>query len=262
MAERPATDADWLAEGRRIGPPPDDLVEVRRRLHGIVTNVLTPARYRVTGRIAMRWTPGGLGTPFFERDGQFTQVRLEADELVVQVGDDVTRHELTTIGDAVKATIGESEPDMRWTRDLDLHDVPEDLPPDTDIAVPAGTMRWFGDWFGLAFSVLSRLRADEVSVDASEPQLWPEHLDPAIEVLEDRRRAAYGFSPGDASIPEPYVYVAPWYPDDVGVVQGQGPWNADGFTGAVVRVTEVVEVGDQGAHLLDWLRVRRDILRG
>ncbi len=46
-------------------------------------------------------------------------------------------------------------------------------------------------------------------VEAALPaagQLWPEHFDLATEVNE----VNYGGSPGDATHPEPYLYVGPW----------------------------------------------------
>ena len=43
------------------------------------------------------------------------------------------------------------------------------------------------------------------------PQIWPEHFDLACELGADAgTRARYGASPGDAAIPQPYLYVGPW----------------------------------------------------
>ena len=46
---------------------------------------------------------------------------------------------------------------------------------------------------------------------SSSSQLWPEHFDLACEIgdADAGTRANYGASPGDAAIPEPYLYVGP-----------------------------------------------------
>ena len=56
-------------------------------------------------------------------------------------------------------------------------------------------------WFGLGWGVLEALSMDDASKHASDPQLWPKHVDPAIEIgdPDGRSRASYGFSPGDVS---------------------------------------------------------------
>ena len=51
--------------------------------------------------------------------------------------------------------------------------------------------------------------SDQPSTDS---QIWPEHFDLACEIgdADAGTRANYGASPGDAAIPQPYLYVGPW----------------------------------------------------
>src|SRR5947209_13016316 len=87
------TDADraawagerWLAAWPRLGAAPSTLVETRRALHRDAFYVVAPARLRANGKMGLRWTLGGFGTPFFSAD---EQVRIAGDQVVLQRGDD------------------------------------------------------------------------------------------------------------------------------------------------------------------------------
>ena len=140
----------------------------------------TPPARKPDNEIALRYTRGGFGTPFFELDGADCQVRVEHGELVRQRGGEEEREPL----------------------------------PDVD---PAAAVA-LGDFYGLACSVLEQLRADEADGDPSLVQLWPEHFDLAIELGSERAggRANFGASPGDDEHDEPYLYVGPWTPDVAG----------------------------------------------
>ena len=54
-------------------------------LHKVAEAVVAPARMPAN-EIALRYTRGGFGTPFFEQDGADCQVRVEHGELVRQRG--------------------------------------------------------------------------------------------------------------------------------------------------------------------------------
>jgi hypothetical protein len=107
--------------------------------------------------------------------------------------------------------------------------------------------------------VLEQLRAEAGPAEKpSLVQLWPEHFDIAVELGDEDSgaRANYGFSPGDEAHDEPYVYVGPW------TARPRGPlWQASGFPGAELSLTEVLAADDQRAAALEWLRVRRDALQ-
>jgi hypothetical protein len=163
----------WLGAWKRLEPLPASFADTRVELHKIAEAVVAPARLP-TDEIALRYTRGGFGTPFFELDGADCQVRVEDGELVRQRDNEETR---------------------------------EPLP---DVEPAAATA--LGDFYGLACSALEQLRADETDGDPSLVQLWPEHFDIAVDLGAEAagQRATYGASPGDDDHPEPYFYVSPW----------------------------------------------------
>jgi len=166
----------WLGAWKRLEPLPSTFAETRVALHKVADAVVAPARMP-PNEIALRYTRGGFGTPFFELDGADCQVRVEHGELVRQTHGEETRDSLPGV-DPVAATA-------------------------------------LGDFYGLACSVLEQLRADEPAADPSLVQLWPEHFDLAIELGSEPagQRANFGASPGDAEHDEPYFYVGPWTPE-------------------------------------------------
>jgi hypothetical protein len=163
----------WLGAWKRLEPLPPSFAETRVALHKIAEAVVAPARLPAN-EIALRYTRGGFGTPFFEQPGADCQVRVEHGELVRQRGNEETREPLPGVDTAAASALG--------------------------------------DFYGLACSVLEQLRADETDGDPSLVQLWPEHFDLAIELGSERagQRANFGGSPGDDGHDEPYFYVGPW----------------------------------------------------
>jgi hypothetical protein len=163
----------WLGAWKQLEPLPPAFAETRVALHQVAEAVVVPDRMPAN-EIALRYTRGGFGTPFFERDGADCQVRVEHGELVRQRGPEETREPL----------------------------------PGVDIAAATA----LGDFYGLACSVLEQLRADETDGDPSLVQLWPEHFDIAVDLGSESagQRAAFGASPGDDDHDEPYLYVSPW----------------------------------------------------
>jgi hypothetical protein len=204
-----------------LAPLPPAFAATRALLHRAAQDVLSPARERVTGRIGLRATPGGFGTPPF---GDGEEVRIEGAELVHQTRAGERRERLEDVDDAAA--------------------------------------RALGTWYAFGDSLLEELRAeaDAARDTPSIVQLWPEHFDIAIEMGDEQRaaRANYGFSPGDEGHPEPYAYVGPWAAD-----RARGPlWNARGFAGAELSYSELLAAGDQRRTALQFLRERRDFLRG
>jgi hypothetical protein len=232
----------WLGAYRRLGEPPATLAQTRRSLHGLAEHVISPTRRRANGKIGLRWTLGGFGTPFFGKDGQ---LRVAGDLLIVQVTGRVHSGRLTTLADAAEF-IG-----FDLTR-FDLADVNEPLSVD-----PAASC-FLGEWFGFATSVLQQMRAESPrELECSRVQLWPEHFDMAAELGRERdgARATYGFSPGDEQHSEPYVYVAPWSRAPQGEL-----WAARGFDGAELGYAELLAAADQRETALAFMRERRDAL--
>jgi hypothetical protein len=210
----------WLGAWKRLEPLPASYNETRIALHKVAEAVVSPAR-KPDNEIALRYTRGGFGTPFFEQDGADCQVRVENGELVRQRETEETR---------------------------------EPLPHEVDAAAAAA----LGDFYGFATSVLEQLRADEIDGGPSLVQLWPEHFDIAIELGSEKngQRANFGASPGDDQHDEPYLYVGPWTAEISGEL-----WNATGFRGAELRYSELLEAEDQRKTALEFMRERYAAVR-
>ncbi|HEY7952598.1 MAG TPA: hypothetical protein VID70_06380 [Solirubrobacteraceae bacterium] len=233
----------WLGAWPRLQAPPEHLVRTRQALHKVAEHVISPTRKRANDKIGLRYTWGGFGTPFF---GKNVQIRVAGDALIVQIGERVQHGRLTTLEDAAEF-IG---------FDLTRYDL---AGADEPLQVDAAASSWLGEWFGFAASVLAQLRVESPEdLERSHMQLWPEHFDMAVELgsEQQRRRATYGASPGDAQHEEPYLYVSPWegVPDDAEL------WNGQGFRGAQLSLGELLAAESQREVALEFLRERRDAL--
>ncbi len=228
----------WLGAYARLGPPPEGFAQARDALHSLAAAVVSPTMQRATGETALRFSRGGFATPFFGND---VQLRVEGDVLHMQVADRVQSAQITNLADAA-GFVG-----FDLTRfDLAAADEP--------LAVDGAAARYLGDVYGFAFSVLEELRARaDASMEPSLVNLWPEHFDVFVEIGSDHHglRAAYGVSSGDANHPEPYAYVAPWTARPTGEL-----WQADGFAGAQLTLSELQAVGDQRATTLAFFEER------
>ncbi len=228
----------WLAAYPRLGRAPAALAPTRSALHRLAEAVISPAREAANGKIGLRYTLGGFGTPFFGLDAQ---LRVEGATLVVQDREGARRAPITSLAAAARA-VGELLPPSG----LEFESDPLDVDPEA--------ASFIGQWFGFAASVLEQLRAEAAPEhQPSRVQLWPEHFDMAVELgdPEGGRRAAYGLSPGDDSHSEPYVYVAPWVAPEPGEL-----WQATTFSGAELPFPALLAASDQRAAVLDFLRIR------
>jgi hypothetical protein len=227
-----------------LRPIPAELVPTRLALHRLAEHVISPARRKANGKIGLRYTRGGFGTPFFGAD---LQVRVAGSELIVQDGARERRSPIVSLAQAAEL-VG---------RDMLPVDAQLDEQP-LQIDVPAA--EFLGDWYGFAASVLEQLRAEQGETAApSRVQLWPEHFDLAVELgsEQDGVRATYGLSPGDEEHPEPYAYIAPWVappPDEL--------WQATAFSGAELPYSALLDADDQRELVLDFMRGRLEALRG
>lgn len=251
--------ANWLGPWKQLAALPAAFADTRLALHRLAAYVVSPARRRATTKIGLRYTAGGFGTPFFADPDDASvsvQIRVAHSELIVQRDDTAEAIPITTLREA-GAFVG-IEPDVEWAAQFDIPE-PGDL--DAQLTVDAAAAGALADWYGFAYSVLEELRHDAASVDASNPQLWPEHFDPAIEVGSDavEHRGSYGFSPGDAEggSTEPYVYISAWYPDSI---TDDTFWNSTTFPGAILTYAQLLAARDQRAEALDFLRHGRDLL--
>ncbi len=249
--------ARWCAV-RALGawtPPPaitdsDALARTRLALHSVAEHVLCPARHRVNGKIGLRFTRGGFGTPFFGTD---EQVRVEGTTLVHTASPPAreTRSELTSLGAAATAVgIVAGAPDLFAPTTPLAVDRPLELDPSA-----VATLGW---WFGFSAAVLAQLRVDPVSnqpawTAPSLVQLWPEHFDLGFDLGDDAagRRANFGASPGDAAHPEPYLYVGPW--DLTAPTEPTAPYWNEAF-GASLPYSALVTSADAHETALAFFR--------
>jgi hypothetical protein len=222
----------WLVRGP-LAPLPRLFAETRESLHAVAEHVLVPARHAATGKIGLRFTYHGFGTPYF---GDDRQLRIEDGQLV----DGDRRHRLSTLGEAAAflgTALGASADVYPPTRPCD---------PDAPLMVDNGAARALGDWYGYCASLLEQLRAESDAADGpGRVQLWPEHFDLAVDLGPDGRRANYGGSPGDEHHAEPYLYVGPFEGREGSF------WNAP--FGAVLGYSDILA----GADGLEFLRAGR-----
>jgi hypothetical protein len=244
--------ARWLGAYRRLPLPPATLGETRLALHRLAVYVVSPARRRANGKIALRFTFGGIGTPFFGGD---EQVRVAGTNLVRQRAGAAVAAPVGSLA-AAAAFVLDGPPDIAWAEPFD---VPSTGDPDEELRIDGDATAFLGDWYGFAWSVLEELRADPESTEATRVQLWPEHFDAAFDCLPDDRRATFGVSPGDAAIEQPYLYVLP---ADFEAAPASGVWNADSFNGAALTMSELADAPDQRASAMTFFRRCRDTLFG
>ena len=188
--------------------PIDDLDRfrtTRTSWHTLAERVLAPARHAATGRIGLRPTPAGIGTPPFS-EGR--TLAIEGAELVVNAGDVTTRSPITTLRAAAEA----AGIDPGSETGLYTPSTPDD--PDARLVVDPDMAAVLRDWFALGNRVLLAWSAAHPDDRPSEIQLWPEHFDLALDLGPDSGRANYGASPGDGDHESPYLYVGPWTPND------------------------------------------------
>jgi hypothetical protein len=256
----------WLGAWRPLPPVPDRarLVESRRGWHALAEHVLSPARHAANGKIGLRYTRGGFGTPFFVGAAGDEQVRVEGARVVVDLGETARRAPITTVGAAAEfARCAAGAPSGAPYEEGGVTGVYEPttpFTPDAPLALDPGATRFLAAWFGLAASVLEQLRAEAAPVDAAaRVQLWPEHFDLSVDSGDDEAgaRGTFGLSPGDDDHEEPYAYVTHWTdvpPDPF--------WNDPTFGGASLPLRELIDAGDQRTVVLEFLRWGRRLLRG
>jgi hypothetical protein len=216
--------ARWLGPWPELAPIADDdaWTAGRGAWQTLTEHVLAPARHRANGKIGLRYTHGGVGTPFFSTDHGEQQVRLDGTDLAV-LGDHATRVPITTLR-AAHAAVGVPP----GARTLVYEPVtPDDL--DAPLAITPGVATGLAAWYGFATSVLEALRAGDPDAAATRAQVWPEHFDVSIDLGDQTtgRRGTFGASPGDGAHTRPYLYVTHWAhvaPDPF--------WNDTSFDGA------------------------------
>ena len=227
-----------------LGPLPETYVETREAGRTLACYVLAPARKAVDGRIGLRATGDGFGTPLFGEHARRLVVR--ANQLVLEEdGRVVARQLITTVRAAA---------DLAGIEPVADPGVGADLPPfepDAALAVDPDAADALGRWYALVDMAVVDLREELVRRgDASEPTLWPEHFDLAFNWGPDAtRRVNLGGSPGDATSADPYLYVGPWDKDSYACDRY---WNAP--FGAVRSYADVAGEKDPRAAAVAFFR--------
>lgn len=252
----------------------------REALRIVAVHVVARAERAETGRIGLRPTPGGLGTPDFGADRR--RLRISGGMLVAEWGGSPTRARATTID-------GSSLAELAAFAGVDLDDaefsVGRDTPavgdPAAVLSVDEPSALALADWYALTSHALDRVLAG-LPVDPAEgfsgapslAQLWPEHFDIALDVAFDpsapgERRVNLGGSPGDPGLGaasaedgpgpdlgDPYLYVGPWTADRPG---DPAMWNAP--FGAVLPYAELAAATDPRAAAADFYHSALERLR-
>ena len=243
----------WLGAWQPLGSLPDSYVPTVSSLGQLAFYVMAPARYEEHGKVGLRFTFRGFGTPFYGGD---RQVRVEGEHLVVQDGDTARGQRITTVRDA--AQLAGIEYNRLWGPAW--HDPPAAADPDRPLTVEGAATLACSEILGFGFSILEQLRVEAREEEKpTRVQLWPEHFDASVEigVEELHRRAGFGVSPGYAAHTEPYLYVSPWSKHGL----DDPYWNADFFGGSILRYSDLIQAEDQRKTALDFLRTGLEILR-
>ncbi len=229
-----------------LRPLPASFATTRDALHRIAAHVLGKRRYDVTGRFGLRATPGGFGTPAFGEDVE--TLRVAAGTLVRERGGTSERTPLdgTSLRQLARFAGTRLDPAFRVGGDT-----PDPGDTHAPLAVDAKAAAVLGDWYALGWQAIDAT-VGTLPPDAGPTtlQLWPEHFDAGLDVaVAEDRRVNLGASPGDAFVPEPYLYVGPWGPERPG---DPAYWNAP--FGAVLRYAELAAAGSPVAAGTAFLR--------
>jgi hypothetical protein len=234
--------ARWLGAWRPLRPVPDAaaFAAARNSWHALAEQVLAPARRRANGRIGLRYTAGGVGTPFF---GDGEQVRISGTDFVVVRAGVEHRVAITTIAAAAQAAGVEAG------APADLYTPATSTDVDATLDVDADAASMLGDWFGFACSVLESVRVEHGAWNR-RTQLWPEHFDLSVDLGDEAAgtRGTFGASPGDDAHAEPYLYVTHWAP----LAVADDYWNDDAFAGASVPYATLARSDDARATALQF----------
>jgi hypothetical protein len=246
--------ARWLAARPRLGMPTDRgaLGTTRRAWHALAEHVLAPARHAANGKIGLRFTRHGFGTPWFAAP-EPVQLRVEGGH-VIRDDDRAERREPITTLAAAAGLAGRVPGPV-----TDLYESTTPLEPDAPLVVDPTAADLLGDWFGFGATALEQLRAEAGADDApSRVQLWPEHFDLSVDLGDEAAggRGTFGASPGDSVHPEPYLYVTHW-----GDVPADPFWGDAAFGGASLPLATLVAADDQLGAALGFFRRGLALLR-
>lgn len=239
-----------------LRPLPAAYTETRDTLQRVATHILARRRHQLCGKLGLRATPGGVGTPACGPDHE--TLRISATTLVRER---TGAAGATTSLNLVGATLG----DAAALAEVDLaapFEAGHDTPPVGDLHavldVDPAAARALAEWFAFGWAVLdATLAALGPEAEPSVVQLWPEHFDAGVDVgTTAGRRVNLGASPGDGFSAQPYVYVGPWDADRPG---DPAYWNAP--FGAVLTYDQLLDADDPLAVAVAFLTIGVELLR-
>jgi len=218
---------------------PSSFASTREALHALAEHVMAPARYHHDRHIGLVPSPGGFGTPTF---GDGERVRTEGIELLHERPGSTMRVPITTLADAA-AFVG-----TPLGAPTEVYRPATACLPDAALNVDLEAATVLAAWFELGAAALKELHDAYASTNPSGIVLWPEHFDLGCDlgIEADGTRANYGASPGDATIPSPYLYVGPWDPERRTGALGAFPF------GAACTYDELRASGDARSAALDF----------
>jgi hypothetical protein len=224
---------------------PADWPEQRETLRHIATHILARARHGATGRFSLEPTIGGFGTPTFTTAADtFRRLRITTADRACLIDEQIAPEGATTQYVALFDTSLTALADAIGV-ELDASfsvgdDTPELGDPDRPISVDPSVISIIGEWYALGSIAIDRSVTAPTARAPSVARVWPEHFDLGTDVeVAPGRRCNLGASPGDATFPDPYLYVGPWGAERPG---DSGYWNAP--FGAVLAHSEVVTSDD------------------
>lgn len=229
---------------RELPPLPDSFQATRESLHRVAEDLVKVAREHSTGEFSLAQTPGGFGTPPFGDEAE-TRIRVEGADLVVSQRGRERRAPITSLAAAAELIGSDLLPPG-----VELPDQPLDLDEAAAMAL--------AEAYAVGQEALERIRAEAgAGDDPTDPTLWPEHFDLAIEMGPEGAglRCNYGLSPGDENHRQPYFYVGPW------TARPAGPlWNGDGFPGAELSYRELRASADPVGAAVEFALTRKSAL--
>lgn len=239
----------WLAALAPLPPVPGSLRATVIRLHLLAEHVIAPWRYAAHGRIGLRWTLGGFGTPWAHGD---EQVRVVGNVLVHQRGAAIRQCELTTLGEVADWLGGP------LGAPREVYTPAQAVEAAASVAVDPDASAWLGEWFGFATRALEEVRSGEADYDRRRVQLWPQHFDVAVDLGDGAARATFGASPGDAAHDGPYLYVREWTGDALAGDPDRDPT----FAGVALPVSALLGAEDPLGVAVSWFARHRVLLQG
>ena len=171
-------------------PTDSALAQTRRSLHGVAELLLAGPQHAASGTIRLRPLPGGFGTV------EVPDLRVEGTAVVA--GDRRADIDGRTPRQLAEALGIEPHDPSHLYHDSSGVGLDEVLDVDGEAAQRIAVAYAQGDAALRAFGPVT-------------PVLWPEHFDLGVTLDE----VNYGISPGDGSVPVPYMYVGPWNPPAV-----------------------------------------------